>query len=190
MAYALVLCAAAPRPTATPAPAPRLRLDIDAHAQRLADAHALPRFSTSIDVVGRAPQDLLEDHFRGFDVECGPASGAPTEVEMRELRHHAPPYLDWLAVARLVATALKKRGPDRFFLYRVRKADGDSYVLLETRLPADALYKPGATFELLDAFDERKPAVRAWRARERGEAVAPASDATPPPPWVTTTCRP
>jgi hypothetical protein len=183
-----MLCATAPRPT--PTPAPRLVLDVERHAQQLADAHALPRFSTSIDVVGRAPQDVLEDHFKGFDLECGPASGAPTEVEMREMRHHAPPYLDYIAVARLLVKALKKRGPDRFFLYRVRAPDGESYVLLESRLPAEALYKPGATFDLVDAFDERKPAVRAWRARERGEAVVPASDATPPPPWVTTTCRP
>jgi hypothetical protein len=153
-----------------------------------------PRFETSIDVVGRTPDEVLQEHLRRFDLECGPPSGVPTHAEMRELRRGLPPAagIDLVALARAVRKSINSGKPDRYFLYRVHRADGPTYILREGALPAEALYAPGATFELLDAFPDKKTAVFVWKRYERNEKPRPPSDAPPPPllpqTWMRANC--
>jgi hypothetical protein len=183
----------APRitPESTAAPTPGLRESAERHAQRLVEEEP-PRFETSIDVLGRTPGDTLESHVRGYDLVCGAApSGAPTHLEMRELRGGMTPFVDFLSIARALGNAIKRAGPDRYFVYRVHRADGPMYIVREGRIPAPALYAPGATFELLDAFPDKKSAVFYWKTLERGEAKGRRpSDAQPPPPWFSSNCPP
>jgi len=153
-----------------------------------------PRFETAVDVVGKSPQVMLERALRGQDLECAPSpGGVPTEVEMRAVRRTPPPYVDFLALSGVLAKKLKGKGPDRYFLYRLRRADGGvSYSLREQRVPDSSFYNTlGTTFELVETFSDRDIATKAWRRLERGfETPFPTVSASPPPPWVTTTCRP
>jgi hypothetical protein len=173
-----------------------LRLDVDRHVERLlADKQkgGLPRFETSIEVLGKSPQVMLDRFFHGLDLECGPASvGAPTDVEMRTVRHLPTPYIDLAALAGALAKGLKEKGPDRYFLYRVRRAGGVSYWLREERIPAAWLFNtPGTTFELAATFPDLDSAAKGWCRMERGfETPKPTASASPPPPWMTTSCRP
>ncbi len=173
-----------------------LRLDVDKHVERLlADPQkgGLPRFETSIEVLGKSPQVMLEQFFHGLDLECGPASlGAPTDVEMRTVRHLPTPYYDLAALTGAVARRLKAKKPDHYFLYRVRRAGGVSYWLREDRISDVLLFNtPGATFELVATFPDLDSAAKGLRRMERGfETPTPTVSASPPPPWVTIPCRP
>jgi hypothetical protein len=165
----------------------RLQLDVDRHVAARHQAAPL-QFATAIEVVGRAPEAALEQTLRGFDLGCGPPTGAPTAVEMRELQHRPGPYLDFLALARVLGTAIKPKR-ERFFIYRMITPHGESYILREERMSVSMLYGKDVTYEMVDGYRDRNAAVRAWRSLERGDRPPPESDATPPPPWSATTCR-
>lgn len=191
-----------PPPEATPStpapdvePKPRLRLDVERHVERLLrpEPGGLPRFQETVDVFGWSAEQAFERHLRGFETECGPtAGGAPTEAETRELRHHVTPYLDFLALGRLLAGMLKGRPAERFHLYRIRDGAGTRHWLREGPLPeAGRLVAPAAEIELVATFEERDEAVQAWRRLERGFAAPlPPASASPLPPWVLGNCRP
>lgn len=194
--------AEAQTPSPTPSPSPRpLRLDIDRHVEeRLAEeaAKGTPRFETRVEVVGKSPQMMLDRYFGGVDVECTPGGappggGAPTHVEMREARWHPSPSVDLAAVVKLIGELLKggKDQPERYFLYRLRRKDGVSYILREGRAPDMLLYaSPETRFELVAGFPDIDSGTRALRRLERGFAT-PVGPSTPPPAeWQTSTCRP
>lgn len=174
----------------------RLRLDLERHVARVLEErgrNGLPRFEDSVEVWAKSPQLMLERYFHGVELECGPTSaGAPTDVEMRAARYHPSPYADFGTLARALAQRVKAPQPSRFFLYRVRRADGLTYAVREGPIPqAWRFNTPGTTFELLEGFPDLKSATAAWRRLERGFATAvPTVDASPPPPWATTVCRP
>ena len=177
-------------------PSSGLRLDVDKHVERLLadrERSGIPRFETSIEVLGKPPQVMLERFFRGLDLECGPVPrAAPTDVEMRTVRHLPTPYLDLAALAGALAKRRKEKGPERYFLYRVRRGAGVSYWLREDRLPDALLFNsPGTTFELTASFPDLDSAVKGLRRMERGfETARPTASASPPPPWATVPCRP
>lgn len=110
---------------------------------------------------------------------------------MRAVRRTPPQSVDLAALAGFLSRKIKSKGPNRYFVYRQRRADGAvAYTLRETRLSEAAFYNTqGTTFELVDAFPDRDSATRLWRRLERGQgAPAPGPSATPPPPWALTTC--
>lgn len=192
-----------PAPAEKPKPTRRrLVLDIDKQVEKKLEEEAKkapPRFETSIEVVARSPQALLERFFGGVDLECGPGGGgAPTVEEMREYRPHAPPTADFVALAMALAGKVmdkihSKPATPKYFLYRVRRKDaGVSYALREDRIPDAWFYNfPDLNFELVEAFTEKDTAVRGWRRMERGYSTPVAAAAnTPPPQWATTPCRP
>ncbi len=208
-----------PSPSAEPSPAPaaksedgeprrrprRLVLDVDKHVEaKLAEEarFAPPRFSTSVEVVAKTPQMLLERYFGGVDLECGPAGappggGSPTVEEMRAFRPHTSPTADLLALASALAgqvgRLVKKRpdGPARYYLYKVVRKDAVSYALREDRVPDSWFYNfPDLAFELVESFSDRDTAVRAWRRMERGFTTPLAPKAVPAPSWVAVNCRP
>jgi hypothetical protein len=171
---------------------------VDRHVEKVleeAERRGLPRFQTSVEVVAMTSQDALERFFGGVDLECGPVpGGAPTEMEMRAVRVRPSPYADFLALGRVLAEKLKRgnRGAASFFLYRVRRQDQVSYLVRHARVPAEWVTGiNGATFELVETFADAEGATRAWRRMERGFATpVRTTSASPPPPWVTTSCRP
>lgn len=177
----------------------RLVLDIDKHVeQKLAEeAKYAPRFETSIEVVARSPQMLLERFFGGVDLECGPGGGgAPSVEEMREHRPHAPPTADLMALAMALAgkvmNRVKGKPTPRYYLYAVRRASTVNYALREDRVPDSWFYNfPGVSFELVESFPDKDSAVTAWRRMERGfgTPTAPKVDALAPQ-WATAPCRP
>jgi hypothetical protein len=190
----MVTCVVAEPPAATPSPSPtpeaHLRLNIEEHAQASAGSIPdIPRFET--EVVGRTPQEMLQRFLDGGELECGPTTGgAPTVADTRAYREHPSPSVDFMPLVQALFKAAKGLGPDRFFLYRVARRDGNSYLVREGRMPASQLYEPGAMLELVAAFPDRATATRAWRRMERGfkTPVAPAS--SPAAQWATTNCTP
>ena len=187
--------AQSPRPTPSPSP---IVIDVDRHVDQVLEEEAKkgpPRFETLIEVHGKSPQIMLERFFGGIDLECVPGGtppgGAPTEVEMREVRPHPAPYVDFAALGRAVAKKLKGKGPERYFLYRVRNKERVNYLLREGRVPPGTIGAlPGVAYDLIAAFPDTDSAVRGWKRMERGFPSAEGPDASPPPPWQTTTCRP
>lgn len=178
----------------------RLVLDIEKHVEKkLAEEAKIspPRFETSIEVVARSPQVLLERFFGGVDLECGPGGGgAPSVEEMREHRPHAPPTADLMALAMALAgkvmNKVKGKQAPRYYLYAVRRGNVVNYALREERVPDAWFYNfPGVSFELVESFADQEAAVRAWRRMERGfgTPVAPKVDALAPQ-WATAPCRP
>jgi hypothetical protein len=174
----------------------RLVLDIEKHVEKKL-AEEPPRFETSIEVVAKSPQMLLERFFGGVDLECGPGGGgAPSVEEMREHRPHAPPTADLMALAMALAGKVmgKVKGNEtpRYFLYAVKRSNAVNYALREEKVPDAWFYNfPGVTFELVESFPDRDSAVRAWRRMERGfgTPTAPKVDALAPQ-WATAPCRP
>jgi hypothetical protein len=185
-------------PSPTPSPSP-IVIDVDRHVGQVLEEEAKkgpPRFQTSIEVYGKSPQIMLERFFGGVDLECvpggaPPGGGAPTEVEMRAVRPHPAPYVDFAALGMAVAKKLKGKGPERYFLYRVRNKERVNYLLREGRVPPGTVgVLPGVTYDLVAAFPDTDSAVRGWKRMEHGFPTAEGPDASPPPPWQTTTCRP
>ena len=160
-------------PAATPTPAPRLQLDVDRHVERLLNP-GVPRFEVEVTV--RTPQEALREHFRGFQVCGGGGPSAPTVAEMAPHRPQGPTAVS-VDILKLISD-LQKSGPDRFFVYRVTKAEGVSYLVREGRLPWSQLTAPGATLEPIAAFPDRASATQAWRRLERGypSPLVPRSD--------------
>lgn len=194
-----------PSPTPTPgaskkvAPTPGLLGAVERHVEKLLQQEELaelPRFKTSIEVVGDRPQVMLERFFRGFDLECGPASGAPTEAELRAVRPHVSPGVDFVALASFLRDKLSHRGGGaaHYFLYRVMRPDGSParYSLRDARLPESwPSSLPGTTFELLETFPDLKTATAAWRRLERGlDNPTSQVQSSRIPAWSTANCRP
>jgi hypothetical protein len=152
----------------------RLHLDLDKHVERLLagpQKGGLPRFETSIEVIGKSPQVMFERFLNGADLGCGPT-----------VRHLPGPYFDLAALVRL----FKEKGPDRYFLYRVRRSGDVSYWLRDDRIrDALLLTAPGVTFELVAAFPDLGSATEGWRRMERGFETA-----RPPSAWAMIPCRP
>lgn len=210
LAVAALLSGRADAQTPSPSPAPdtaavsptpvpkRLRLDIDRLVEERFEAwrHAAPRFETMVEVRGTSPQIAIDRLFAAVEFDCAPGGappggGAPTAIEMREARWTVSPSIDFVALAKLIAGALRKHGEDKYFLYRVNAKGDVSYLLREGRLPESLLYaRPGTSYELVKAFADPKSGAKAQRRMERGFGTPEASDAPPPAPWQTTTCRP
>ena len=196
-----------PTPSPTPSPPPSrspLALDVEKHVDQVLAEEAnkgTPRFETTIEVVGKSPQLMLERFFGGVDLECGPigsvpaGGGAPTVAETRAFRPHLPPSADFgaliAALGQAVAQKLKGKGPEKFFLYRIRNKDGERYLLREGAVPASWLDTlPGTRFDLVAAFPDLDSGVKGWKRMERGFPSAVSPSVPPPEPWATTTCRP
>ncbi len=189
-----------PEPAASPPATPReekrpqrLQLNIDKHVERLLSGQpGVPRFDTSVEVRGKAPQVMLDRLLADTDLECGPsAGGAPSEGEMRAYRPHPSPYLDFAALGAALAKKFASKGPPRYFLYRVRQPGGVTFSLREDPIPAFwAVNVPGASFELVESFETIQDAVIAWRRVHRGEKKLLYPGGERLPPWVTATCRP
>lgn len=184
-----------PSPSPEPTPAPRrLRLDIERYVQRALESEGgPPRFATSVEVDAESPQAAFERHLQGLDLECGPTGGgAPTEAETRAVRPHLSPSADFLALGKWIKGKVQKgKGPDRYFLYRVRTAKGVSYSLRAEPVPDALLGVPGTTFELVATFPDQGSATRAWQRLEQGFASpTPTGSGAPPPSWTTSPCRP
>jgi hypothetical protein len=171
--------------TASDAPTPTrgLRLEVDRHVQELMNRTDLPRFETTIEVVGHTPQEMFERHLEGFDAMCGPGGGgssAPTVAEMARMRPSIP-LIGSLFTVDVFKTLedIEQSGPDRFFVYRVVSPDGVHYYVREGRMPVAQLILPGAIAEPIAAFHDKKRATHAvWRF-EHGFTAA---EAPPPPP--------
>jgi hypothetical protein len=188
----LALAPPAPSPTPTPTPRPRVDQQVEKVLDEKERSEA-PRFESSIDVVGESPQTILDRRLRGLDLECGPAGGgAPTEAETRAVRPHPSASGDLLALGKLITEKAKGKGPDRFFLYRVRRGEAVGYTLRAGRMPDSEFYNTaGASFELFEAFSDMKQATVALNRMERGFDTAVNPDSRGPiPPWVTSPCRP
>jgi len=182
-----------PRPSTSPSARPPLKLDVEQQVEKVMEDHAGDlRFEDEVDVTGRTPEEALAQHFRQFDLECGPAGGGPPgHVESREARPHMAPYIDMVALAHLLSgLGGKGKGPERYFLYRMNRGESSVFTVREARLTAAEGAAPGGTFELVETFPDLGSAMKAWRRMERGFASPIGSDALPPPAWATTTCRP
>jgi hypothetical protein len=190
---------ASPTPPPSPSPSPSIVIDVDRHVDEVLEEEAkrgTPRFETSIEVYGKSPQIMLERFFGGVDLECGPSGGAvgggaPTVAETRPFRPHPSPSVDFAALGRAMAKKLKGKGPERFFLYRVRNKDRVNYLLREGRVPPAWVQSlPGVAYDLIAAFPDTDSAVRGFKRMESGFPTPEGPDSSPPPPWTTTTCRP
>jgi hypothetical protein len=196
LAGLLALAPPAPAPSPTPTPTATPRPRVDQQVEKVLDEKERrepPRFESSIEVVGESPQTILDRRLRGLDLECGPTGGgAPTEAETRAVRPHPAASGDLLALGKLIAEKVKGKGPERFFLYRVRRGDTVGYTLREGRMPDAEFYNTaGAIFELFETFSDAKQASVALSRMERGFATAVSSDSRGPiPSWVTAPCRP
>ena len=179
-------------------------IDVERHVDQVLEEEAKKgglRFETTIEVVGVSPQIMLERFFGGVDLECGPVGsaprggGAPTVEESREFRPHLSPSADFgaliAAVGQAVAKKLKGKGPEKYFLYRVRSQNREKYLLREGQVPPSWLDTlPGTTFDLVAAFPDLDAGVRGWKRMEKGFEKPTSPDVPRPQPWQTTTCRP
>src|SRR5262245_51099190 len=202
----------APYPTPTPTPAaskrpsgppkPGLRIEYEQKVKERLEEEARaapPRFEDSVDVEGQTPQSVIDRQLRGLPLECGPSGGgpgggAPTETESRAVRPHSSPYMDFLPFLKKLRNRSKNKQPDKFFLYRIKRPEGETHVVRTERVPdAWLVAAPGGlTFEYLEGFPDLGDATRALRRVERGfdRAVSNAKE-SPPQPWATQQpCRP
>lgn len=169
----------------------RLKLDLDRLAQERLERDTALRFEEHVEVTARTPEELLGRFVEGADLDCEAAGvGAPTELETREVRPGPAPYVDLMALAGAAIAKVKKKGAPRFFVYRVTRAGKRSYLVREGEAPRGWQLGPeGATLELVDAFPDRRSALAAWQRLERGLA-GPPTDASPPPPFLSSNCKP
>lgn len=184
------LCSAAPDEEPKQPPR-RLELDVERHVERVLEKDHRLRFEERVEVVARSPQQLLQRFVEGAELDCEPAGvGAPTELEMRDVRPGPAPYVDLLALAGAALAQLKKKGPPRFFVYRVTRGGKASYLVREGEGPKGGPAGPGGvSIELVDSFPDRKSALAAWQRLERG-LKGPPTEASPPPPFLSSACRP
>jgi hypothetical protein len=197
MGAGLVLAAilAVPAPTPTPTATPTPRPSVESQVEKVLDEKQrtdIPRFESTIDVLGLSPEAILERRLRGLDLECGPPEGgAPTEAETRAVRPHPAPYADFVPLAKVIARKLKGKGQERYFLYLVRRPNDVTFIVRNGRVSDAEFYNTvGATFELIEGFPDEKSAAMALRRMERGfeSTAGPAIDAGVPP-WSTAACR-
>jgi hypothetical protein len=87
----------------------------------------------------------------------------------------------------------RKKGAERFFLYRMENQGRVTFVVRTERVPDSyALAVPGLTYSLVETYPDLGSAAAALRRLEQGFARPERSDpGAPPPPWATATpCRP
>lgn len=203
----LALQVASPSPTQTPpaaepavslsaTPSPgSLRLAIDKAVDEALEKGML-RFEDNVEVEGRTPQEALEAFLRGFDLECGaPQRGAPTDAEtraqMRAQRPSTPYQVDFVPLLTKLQEKMSKRGPARYYIYRILKDDGLSYRLRDSPMPMSQIYNtPAARFELVAQAQDLKGATEAFWRLERGLPPARSGDDSRPSPWLDWNCRP
>lgn len=199
VAWVLAAAGAAGQDGETEAPShgrrPGLRASIDPVLDRLeqeaieqgvsADPRNPFRFSTSIEVRARTPEQLLARFLDGPDDRLArPPHSPPSARELDRFRA-LPPQPDFVGLAREVVKWLGRKGEPHYFLYRVTRDGRSSALLRETRLPADLLVASptGAVFEPVGQFASRDDAVAAYErlqdllAREE-EALEAAREAT------------
>jgi hypothetical protein len=189
-----------PSPTSSPSPSPSvppgtsLQADIEKAVDEAIDKGLL-RFETSVEVEGRTPQQALEALLRGFDLECGTTDrGAPTDADtraqMRSVRPTTPYTVDFIPFLAALQKKMSARGGSRYYIYRVKKADGDSYRLRDSAMPMNQIYNtPGAHFELVAQVADLKEATDVFWRLERGLSVKSANSSQPNP-WLNWNCRP
>ena len=183
-----------PSPSASPAP---IREIVEQEAEKIVQKEmreGVPRFEEQVEVFGKTPQMMLERFFGGAEVECGSLpGGVPSESDMRGVRPMPGQALDFIGAAQQLLKALKgeDKGPPRYFLYRVRKADEARYELREGKIPVAWMYGGvnGNTFELLQGFSDRDTAVRGLRRMEKGFLTPTPLASERESPWVYKTCR-
>lgn len=182
---------ASPAPAPSPAGSHRLRLDIERHVDSvMRDEGGLPRFETSVEVLGRPPDVALAEQLKAFDLECGPVGGPPTAAESMEFRPHPAPYLDLSQLARALAGNIGNPGPPRYFLYRLHGQGDVEYLLREEELRTAPGQQPSTTYELVASFPDLSSAVQGFYRMTRGFGTPErAEQADPPAPWATTNCR-
>ncbi len=101
--------------------------------------------------------------------------------------------MDLVNIAKKLRDRLKKKQPDRYFLYRVTRPEGVRYDLRGDRVPDSWRYtNPGTTLELLEGFSDLDDATRALRRVEQGfDGAVSRFKESPPQPWATQQpCRP
>ncbi len=187
--------ALAQAPSASPSPATIREVaeqEVEKIVQR--ETRDLPRFEEQIEVVGRTPQMMLERFFGGADVECTASpGGVPSEQDMRDVRQTPGQALDLVGAAQQLLKAIKgeDKGPPKYFLYRVRKANEARYELREGKIPVVWMYGGinGNTFELLEGFSDRDAAVRGLRRMEKGFLTPKPLASERESPWSYRTCR-
>jgi hypothetical protein len=109
------------------------------------------------------------------------------------VRPHPSVSVDFLPLLRSLWGALgRKKGAERFFLYRVESQGRVSFVVRADRVPDSFAAIPGVTYSLVEAYPDLGSAAAALRRLEQGFARPERNDpGTPPPPWATATpCRP
>jgi len=187
---------ATPSPSPTPSPAP-IREIVEQEAEKIVQKEmreGVPRFEDRVDVLGKTPQMMLERFFGGAEVECGALpGGVPSESDMRDARPMPAQAIDLMGAAQALLKALKgeDKGPPKYFLYRVRKANDARYELREGKIPVAWMYGGinGSTFELLQGFSDRDTAVRGLRRMEKGFLTPTPLASERESPWVYKTCR-
>lgn len=151
------------------------------------------RFEERVLVEGKTPEAAFKEHLKSFDTECGPTlGGAPTHRETMALRPHMGPSVDFAALVAALKRKFAGKAPDRFFIYRLKRTDRETYVLREGEFPASVIYNTPATqFELVVGLPDEKTGVEAFKRLEHGFKT-PLRDRTssPPPPWYTANCQP
>lgn len=161
------------------------RLEQEAIEQGLsADPRNPFRFSTSIEVRARTPEQLLARFLDGPDERLARPPHSPPSVRDLDRFRALPPQPDFVGLAREVARWLGGKGEPHYFLYRVTQ-DGRTWALLrETRLSAALLEASptGAVFEPVGEFASRDDAVAAYaslqdRLAREEEALAAAREA-------------
>jgi hypothetical protein len=176
---------------------PGLRASIDPVLDRLqeeaieqglsADPDNPFRFSTSIEVRAKTPEQLLARFLDGPDDRMARPPHSPPSVRELDRFRALPPQPDFVGLAREVAGWLGGEGDPSYFLYRVTRNGRRSALLRETRLPAELLEASptGAVFEPVAEFASRDDALAAYRrledvlAREQ-EALEAALEVAPP----------
>jgi len=146
------------------------RLQQEAIEQGLAaDPNNPFRFSTSIEVRAKTPEQLLARFLDGPDDRLARPPHSPPSVRELDRFRALPPQPDFVGLAREVARWLGNKGEPHYFLYRVTGEDGHVRALLrETRLPAALMTASptGAVFEPVAEFASRDEAVTAYRRLE------------------------
>jgi hypothetical protein len=126
------------------------------------------RFTTSIEVRARTPEQLLARFLDGSDQRLARPPHSPPSVRDLDRFRVLQPQPNLLGLAREVTKWLGGKGEPHYFLYVVTRDGQRSALLRETRLPADLLTASptGAVFEPLAEFASRDDALAAYERLE------------------------
>jgi hypothetical protein len=126
------------------------------------------RFSTSIEVRAKTPEQLLARFLDGSDQRLARPPHSPPSVRELDRFRALPPQPNFVGLAREVARWLGSQGEPRYFLYRMTLDQRVSALLRETRLPEELLTASptGAVFEPVGEFASRDDALAAYHRLE------------------------